>query len=99
MGVPPTSHSPRRRALKALMARLRPLVRPERDQRASVSAAPVIRAHRQFGLGVRRGLWRDREELAAAVLNRGILELVVLTLVVELDAGTNAHIVGDVGGA
>src|SRR5258707_15475853 len=63
------------------------------------SAAPVVWLHRQFGLGVGRRFRRDGEKLAAAILNRGVLELVVLALVVELNAGADADIVGDVGGA
>ena len=63
------------------------------------SAALVVRAHRKFGLGVGGGLRRDRDQLAAAVLDGGVLQLVVLALGVELDAGTGADIVGDVGRA
>src|SRR5262249_8691949 len=65
---------------------------------ASFSGAPVVRLHRQFGLGVGGPFRRDREKLAAAILNRGVLELVVLALVVELDAGADGDIGGDMGG-
>ena len=44
-------------------------------------------------------LWRHCHQPAAAVLNSGNPDLVVLTLGVELDARSDADIVGDVGGA
>src|SRR5258707_11244226 len=72
---------------------------PCQGRSASLSAAPVVWPHRQFGLGVGCRFRRDGEKLAAEVLNRGVLELVVLALLVELDAGADADIVGDVGGA
>ena len=42
---------------------------------------------------------RHHHELAAAVLDRAVLDLVVLAFGIELDAGADADIVGDIGGA
>src|ERR1700678_3413653 len=66
---------------------------------AAASPAALVRRQRPFRLAGRRLRRRQRHELAAAVLERGATHLVVLALLVERDAGTDADIVGDVRGA
>src|SRR5437773_12331555 len=84
--------------MRPLIAGLSPFV-PGPARKRWLSTAPVVGRHRQFGLGVGCGFGGECDKFAASVLNRGVLELVVLALLVELDAGTDADVVGDVGRA
>src|SRR5258708_13538698 len=59
--------------------------------------ALVVSRDGPFGGGIGCALRRDRHQLAAAVLDGGVLELVVLPLGVERDARTGRDIVDDVG--
>jgi hypothetical protein len=61
------------------------------------SPALVIGRHWQLGLCVGLSLGRDDGEFASAILDGRIPELVVLTLLVELDAGADTDVVGNVG--
>ena len=68
--------------------------------RARVGSRPIlIRRQRPLRLRVGRILRRQSHDLAADILHGAVLHLVVLSLGVELDAGSDAGIVGDVGGA
>jgi hypothetical protein len=62
------------------------------------SPALVIGRHRQLGLSVGLILGRNDGEFASAILDGRIPELVVLALLVELDAGADTDVVGNVGG-
>ena len=61
------------------------------------SAALVVWRHRPLDFGIGRDFRRHRDEFAAAILDRRVLQLVVLAFFVELNAGTGADVVGDVG--
>src|SRR5687767_5275376 len=64
----------------------------------ATSAALVVGRQRPLQLSVGDGLRRHGDELAVAVLDRRVRQLVVLSLLVEADAWAGADIVGDVGG-
>src|ERR1039458_4191042 len=76
---------------------LPPRVRREQRRTEHASGALVVGLQRPFRVAVGRFLRRDGNELAAAVLDAAALDLVVLALGVELDAGADADIVLDVG--
>src|SRR5690242_1650082 len=80
--------------------RPRPMGEVKRTRRTASAyslRALVVGLERPFDLGIGRRLRRHGDELAAAVLDRGALQLVVLTLGVEHDAGAGADIAGDAG--
>src|SRR5262245_66293884 len=66
--------------------------RPEAPELEQRSSALVVGGQGPNHLGVCRGKRSDRDELAAAVLDSGVLQFVVLAFGVELDARTNADI-------
>src|SRR6266567_7900277 len=61
--------------------------------------ALVVGSDGPLGGGIGCALRRDRHQLAAAVLDGGVLELVVLPLGVERDARTGRDVLRDVGRA
>src|SRR5262245_8319047 len=63
------------------------------------SAALVVGAQGPLGFGVGSRLGCNGHELAAAVLDCGVLQSGVLALGVEADARADAHVVVDISGA
>src|SRR6267154_1646749 len=79
-----------------LMRRTQAAIGPSGDAIRSLSAL-VVGSDGPLGGGIGCALRRDRYQLAAAVLDGGVLELVVLPLGVERDARTGRDVVGNVG--
>ena len=63
---------------------------------AGNSPALFIGRHRQLWLCIGLSLRPNDSKLAGAILDGAILELVVLTFLVELDTGSHTDIVGNV---